>query len=123
MNVLGQIQFPLAVFLGVTLLAIFLWFLWKHRTFLTALFVIRHLAFNGFLYLGALWFIYEEPITTLIFGHVVYKHSPEDFSAGLVILGGVILWFTIGVLFLGKNRRVEFKRYIEAFGFLRKLSR
>ena len=123
MDVLEKIQFPLAAFFGFEFLAIFLWFLWKQRAYLTAPFVIRHLAFNVFLYLGVLWFIYEEPITTLIFGHVVYKHSPEETPAVLVILGGVIFWFAIGVLALGRNRKAEFGRYAEVFGSLLKARR
>jgi hypothetical protein len=123
MDALKQIQFPLAVFWGIAFLVVFLWLLLKHRTCLTASFVVRHLVFNLFLYLGVLSFIYEEQITTLIFGHVVYKHSPEEFPAGLVILGGVIFWFAIGVLILGKNRKAEFGRYVELFGFLRRFMR
>jgi glucan phosphoethanolaminetransferase (alkaline phosphatase superfamily) len=120
MDALTQIQFPLAVFWGVVFLALFLWFLWKHRIRLAVSFVVRHLAFILCVYFGVLWFLYEEQITTLIFGHVVYKHSPEEFPAGLVILGGVIFWFFIAILLLGKNRRVELGRYVEAFKFLRR---
>jgi len=116
-------QLPLAVFEGIIFLVVFLWLLWKHRTHVTVSFVIRHLVFNLFLYLGVLWFLYQEPITTLIFGHVVYKHSPEEFPAVLVILGGVIFWFAIAVLILGKNRGAEFGRYVEMFGFLRRFIR
>ncbi len=115
--------FPTAVFWGIVSTTIYLWFLWKHRACLTASFIIRHFVFNLFVYSGALWFIYEEPITTFIFGHVVYKHSPEEFSAGLVILGGVIFWFAIAALALGKKRKAEFNRYLEIFGLLRKLTK
>src|SRR5437016_609584 len=115
MSALKQIQFPLALFLGIAFVAVFLGLFWKHRICLTASFVVRHLAFNLFLYLGVFWFLYEEQVTTLIFGHVVYKHSPEEFPAGLVILGGVIFWFAIGVVVLGKNRKAEFGRYVEMF--------
>jgi len=123
MDALEQIQFPLAVFWGIAFLALFLWFLWKHRTLVTVSLVIRHLAFILFTYLGLLWFLYEEQITTVIFGHVIYKHSSEETPAVLVILGGVIFWFAIGVLILGKNRKVEFGRYLEMFGFLRRFMR
>jgi hypothetical protein len=123
MDALKQIQFPLAVFWGIATLVIFLWLLWKYRINATASFIVRHLVFNLFVYLGVLWFLYEEQITTLIFGHVVHKHSPEEFPAGLVILGGVIFWFAIGVLILGRNRKAEFGRYVGMFGFLRRFMR
>jgi hypothetical protein len=123
MDALKQIQFPLAVAWGIAFLALFLWFLWKHRVSLTASFVIRHLAFLLCIYLGVLWFLYEEQVTTLVFGHTIYKGSPQELPAGLVILGGTILWFAIGVLLLGKNRRAEFERYVEAFPFFRKFRR
>ena len=97
MDALEHIQFPLAVFWGIAFLALFLWFLWKYRALVTVSLVVRHLAFILFTYLGLLWFLYEEQITTVIFGHVVYKHSPEETPAVLVILGGVIFWFAIGV--------------------------
>ena len=123
MDALKQIQFPLAVTWGIAFLALFLWFLWKHRVCLTASFVIRHLVFILCLYLGVLWFIYEEQVTTLVFGHAVYKGSPQELPAGLVMLGGTVVWFAIGVLLLGKNRRTEFERYVEAFPFLRRFRR
>lgn len=123
MNALKQIQFPLAVTWGIVFLALFLWFLWKQRVRLTASFVLRHLAFLLCIYLGVFWFIYEEQVTTLIFGHVVNKGSPLELPAGLLILGGTIVWFAVGVLLLGKNRKVEFERYVEVFPFFRKFKR
>ena len=123
MDALKQIQMPLAVCWGIAFLALLLWFLWKQRMCVTASFVLRHLAFLLCVYLGVLWFLYEEQITTLVFGHVVYKHSPQETPAVLIILGGVIFWFAVGVLLLGRNRRAEFQRYVEAFPFLRRFRR
>jgi hypothetical protein len=112
-----------AVFWGVILIALFVWFLRTHRARFATSFVVRHLGFFLCVYFGMLWISYEEQITTLIFGHVVYKDSPQEFPAVLVILGGVIFWFAIAVLILGKNRRLEFERYVEAFPILRKFIR
>ncbi|MEY2428956.1 MAG: hypothetical protein QOJ40_1841 [Verrucomicrobiota bacterium] len=123
MDTLTQIQFPLAVIYGIASLACFLWFLRKHRIRLAASFVIRHLAFILCLYLGVLWFLYEEQIITFVFGHVVYKHSPEEMPAVLVILGGVVFWLVVAVVLLGRNRRAEFARYAEAFPFLGRFRR
>ena len=81
--------------------------------------MIRHSAFILCIYLGVLWFVFEDRITTLIFGHVVYKNSPDELPSVLVILGGVIFWFFIAALLLGKNCIAEFGRYVEAFPFLK----
>ena len=112
---LERIQFPLAVFWGVAFLAISLWFLWKNPSHLRPSFVFRHTIFNLFLYVGCLWLLYEDRITTLIFGKEIHKGSPEEFPAGLVILGGVIFCFFIAVMALGKNRKAEFKLYLQTF--------
>src|SRR3954451_18694870 len=120
MDALKDIQLPLAVFWGIASIAVLLRLLWKHRSCCSASLIIRHLAFISCLYLGLLWFLYQDQITKLVFGHVVYKHSAEETPAVLVVLGGVILWFAIAVLLLGKNRVVEFRRYVEAFPFLRR---
>ena len=123
MNALKDIQFPLAVFWGFVFLVVLLRLLWKHKSCCSVAFVVRHLAFILCVYFGMLWFLYQEQITTLVFGHVVYKHSPEETPAVVVVLGGVILWFAMAVLLLGKNRGVEFRRYVEAFPFLRRFTR
>src|SRR5690242_14386613 len=119
----GRDQLYLTIFWGAVFLALFLWFLWKHRLRLGTPFVARHAGFFLSVYFGCLWLLYEEQITTLIFGHVVYKHSPEQTPAILVVLGGVIFWFAISVIILGKNRRLEFERYVEAFPILRRFVR
>ena len=115
MDNLQQIQFPVAVVWGVASLATFLWVLWRQRKCLTLPFVFRHLMFILCLYLGVLWFVYEDKVTTLVFGKAVSKGSPAELPAGLVILAGVIFWFFIAVVVLGKNRRAEFGFYREAF--------
>lgn len=109
-----------AVGWGIVFLAVLLWFLWKQRICITVSFVLRHVAFLLCVYLGLLWLLFEGQIIPLIFGHVVYKHSPDETPAVLVTLGGVIFWFAAGVFLLGKNRRVEFIRYVETFPVLRR---
>lgn len=120
---LEQIQFPLAVFWGIAFLLVFVWLLWKERTCLTASIVIRHLTFNLSMYFGVLWLLYEEQIATLIFGHTVFKGSPEELPAICLMFGGVIFWFAVAALILGKNRKVEFGRYVKAFPFLQRFMR
>lgn len=115
-----QTQVLLAVGWGIAFLAVLLWFFWKQRSSLAISFVLRHVAFLLCIYLGMLWLLFEEQIIPFVFGHVVYKHSPQETPAVLVTLGGVIFWFTLGVLLLGKNRRAEFFRYVEAFPVLRR---
>jgi hypothetical protein len=112
---LGRIQFLMAVFWGVAFLAICLWFLWKNPSRLKPSFVVRHVTFNLFLYAGCLCLLYEDKITTFVFGKVVHKGSPEEFPAGLLVLGGIICCFFIAVMALGKNRKAEFKLYLQAF--------
>ena len=107
MDVIKHIQFPLAVFWGIAFLAILLRLCWKHRSCCSVSFVLRHLSFVACVYFGMLWFLFQEQITELIFGHVVQKHSGEETPAVLLVLGGVILWFALGVLLLGKHRVVE----------------
>ena len=112
---LEQIQFPLAILWGIVFLAILFWVAWKQKKNLTTLFVVRHFLFNLFSYLAVFWFIYENEINALIFGKEVVKHSPEEIPAVLITLGGVIFWFAVAVIVLGKNRVKEFGCYIEAF--------
>src|SRR5689334_624129 len=99
---------PLPLWLGVlwafVFLAHLLWFLTTHRNLATMRFVIHHVSFHVFLFLSALWFTYEDRITTLIFGHVVYKHSPEAVPADLITVAGFFVWVLLAVLALGRNR-------------------
>lgn len=119
MDTRDQTQLLSAVCWGIAFLAVLLWFLWKQRSCLTVSFVLRHVAFLLCVYLGMLWLLFEAQIIPFVFGHVVYKRSPEETPAVLVILGGVIFWFAAGVLLLGKNRRGEFPRYVDTFPVLR----
>jgi hypothetical protein len=112
---LERIQFPLAMFWGVAFLAVCLWFLWKNQSQIKPAFVLRHVIFNLFLYAGCLWLVYQDKITTMIFGKVIHKGSPEEFPAGLVILGGMVFCFFIATMALGKNRKAEFKLYLQTF--------
>jgi hypothetical protein len=112
---LSQLQVPATILCAVVVAVAFSWFLWRNRRSLTRPRILRHLLFNLFLYAGVLWFIYEDRITAVIFGKAVYKGSPEELPAGLVVLGGVVFWFFIGALSLGRNRSAEFRGYLQAF--------
>ena len=112
---LGQIQTQLTICWAVILLVIFFVVVRNNRGHWTTSVVIRHLSFNVFVFLGILWLLHEDQMTRLIFGKEVFKGSPEEFFAGVIILGGILGCFAAAAVALGKNRKTEFGLYLNMF--------
>ena len=105
----------LAILWGVVFLAFSIWFLKRNRGALCRSAIIRHFIFVALIFAGCLWFLYGEWIANLMFGKVIYKGQPEETWAVLIRLGGVIPFFAIAAISLGKNRVQFVRRYLNSF--------